>query len=45
MRNKPVAICARGSAHQRKVDMPLAKLREFVKRSGGRLSREYIDQG
>jgi len=25
--------------------MPLAKLRELVKRSAGRLSREYNDQG
>jgi hypothetical protein len=33
------------SADKHKVDMQLAKLREFVKRSGAQLSRKYIDQG
>lgn len=45
MQNKRIAICARVSADKRKVDMQLAKLREFIQRSGPQLSREYIDQG
>jgi len=42
MKNKTVGIYARVSTGQQKVD---PQLRRFVKRSGWRLYKEYIDQG
>ena len=42
MKNKTAAIYARVSTGQQKVD---PQLRRFVKRSGWRLYKEYIDQG
>jgi DNA invertase Pin-like site-specific DNA recombinase len=45
MKNKTVVIYARVSTGQQKVDLQLRELRRFVKRSGWKLFKEYIDEG
>ena len=45
MKNKTVAIYARVSTGQQKADLQIRELRSFVKRSGWKLFREYIDEG
>lgn len=42
---KTVAIYARVSTDRQSADMQLAELRDFVKRSGWRVFREYVDEG
>jgi len=42
---KAVAIYARVSTDKQKVDMQIRELREFVNRSGWKISNEYTDQG
>jgi len=45
MKNKTVAIYARVSTDKQKVDMQLSDLREYVKRAGWTIYKEFIDQG
>ena len=45
MKNKTVSIYARVSTGQQKADMQIRELRNFVKRSGWKLFKEYIDEG
>jgi len=45
MKNKTGAIYARVSTGQQKADMQVRELRSFVKRSGWRLYKEFVDQG
>jgi DNA invertase Pin-like site-specific DNA recombinase len=45
MKNKSVAIYARVSTDKQKVDMQISDLREYVKRAGWTIYREFIDQG
>jgi DNA invertase Pin-like site-specific DNA recombinase len=42
---KQIAIYARVSTDRQAVDMQLNELREFIKRSGWTIYKEYIDQG
>jgi DNA invertase Pin-like site-specific DNA recombinase len=43
--HKSVAIYARVSTDKQKVDMQLNELRDFIKRSGWSIYREFIDEG
>ena len=45
MSSKAVAIYARVSTDKQNVDMQLSQLRDFVKRSGWKLYKEFIDEG
>jgi DNA invertase Pin-like site-specific DNA recombinase len=45
MRIKTVAIYARVSTDKQKVDMQLRELGDFVKRSGWKIYKKFIDQG
>jgi DNA invertase Pin-like site-specific DNA recombinase len=45
MKDRTVAIYARVSTVQQKVDLQLRELRGFVKRSRWRVYKEYIDEG
>lgn len=45
MKKKTVAIYARVSTDKQKVDMQLQELNEFIKRSGWKLYKQYIDHG
>lgn len=45
MKNKNVALYARVSTDRQKVDMQLRELEAFVKRSGWKLYKKFIDQG
>ena len=42
---KTVGIYARVSTDKQAVDMQLVELRDFAKRSGWQIFREYIDEG
>ena len=44
-KNQMVAIYARVSTDKQKVDMQLNELRDFVKRSGWKVYKEFIDEG
>lgn len=45
MKNKTVAIYARVSTGQQKADLQIRELRSFVKRSGWKLYKEFVDEG
>ena len=45
MKNKTVAIYARVSTGQQKADLQIRELRSFVKRSGWKRYKEFVDQG
>lgn len=45
MRNKTVSIYTRVSTDKQKVDMQLRELGDFVKRSGWKIYKKFIDQG
>ncbi len=45
MKKKTVAIYARVSTDKQKVDMQLQELQSFIKRSGWKLHKKYIDHG
>jgi DNA invertase Pin-like site-specific DNA recombinase len=45
MKKKTVAVYARVSTDKQKVDMQLQELNEFIKRSGWKLYKQYIDHG
>ena len=42
---KSVAIYARVSTDKQKVDMQLVELRDYVKRAGWKIYKEFIDEG
>ena len=42
---KSVAVYARVSTDKQKVDMQLQELNDFIKRSGWKLYKRYIDHG
>lgn len=45
MKKKTVAVYARVSTDKQKVDMQLQELNDFIKRSGWKLHKQYIDHG
>jgi len=45
MKNKTVAIYGRVSTDKQKVDMQLRELGDFVKRSGWKIYKKFVDQG
>jgi DNA invertase Pin-like site-specific DNA recombinase len=45
MKKKTVAVYARVSTDKQKVDMQLQELNDFIKRSGWRLYKQYVDHG
>ena len=45
MKKKTVAVYARVSTDKQKVDMQLQELSDFIKRSGWKLYKQYIDHG
>lgn len=45
MKNKTVAIYARVSSGHQKADLQIRELRSFVKRSGWKLYKEFVDEG
>ncbi|MBI5055017.1 MAG: recombinase family protein [Nitrospirae bacterium] len=45
MKKKTVAVYARVSTDKQKVDMQLQELSDFIKRSGWKLYKTYIDHG
>jgi len=45
MKNKTVAIYARVSSGHQKADMQVRELQSFVKRSGWKLYKEFVDEG